>query len=173
MQTARPAPPPDLHSRKRSPAEPPQDKENQQGEQNSECDLHGALSCRQVRLPRETGIGRLHFPPHSHRAQPWRFRGCPERRGSVTRVRHCCQPTHVRIASELRTLVQVLRGEATTFVQFRFRRMRLPPLTEKAGRIADESLRPVSNNNVYLSAQNSRHPSRAAGDGADDTRANT
>jgi hypothetical protein len=41
-------------------------------------------------------------------------------------------------------------GRGIDFVQFRFRRMRLPPLTETAERIAHEWLRPVSNNNVYL-----------------------
>jgi len=73
-------------------------------------------------------------------------------------------------------------GRGIDFVQFRFRRMRLPPLTETAERIAHEWLRPVSNNNVYLTRTDSRHPqpqrrpggeSRGAGDGADVARVNT
>ena len=60
--------------------------------------------------------------------------------------------------------------------------MRLPPLTEKAGRIAHESLRPVSNNNVYLTRTELSSPAAGVTTGrrkprgrrrADEARVNT
>jgi hypothetical protein len=53
-------------------------------------------------------------------------------------------------------------GRGIDFVEFRFRRMRLPPLTETAERIAHEWLRPVSNNNVYLTRTELPSPAAAA-----------
>jgi hypothetical protein len=103
-------------------------------------------------LPTKTGIGRLHFPPHSYRAPLWRFRGRTKNVAELLHVSGIAAASH-RIRPNRVGTASAGAGSARRgfdFVQFRFRRMRLPPLTETAERIAHESFRPVSNNNVYL-----------------------